>query len=67
MDLCEFDWFVDSQGSYQWPELILAQVRRCGNFEQVYATSSTVVGLNRGLRYESYLVRTIIWRNTSKG
>ncbi len=66
-DLCEYDWFVDSQGSYQWPESILAKVRRCGSFEQVYATSSTVVGLTRGLKYESYPVRTIIWRNTSKG
>jgi hypothetical protein len=67
MDLCEYDWFVDSQGSYQWPESILAKVRRCGSFEQVYATSSTVVGLTRSLKYESYPVRTIIWRNTSKG
>jgi hypothetical protein len=66
-DLCDYDWFVDSGGSYRWPESIWARVHRCGNYEQVFATTSTVVGLTKSLRYESFVVRTVIWRNTSKG
>ncbi len=67
IDLCEYDWFVDSQGSFQWPESVSTTVQRCGHFEQVFVTTSPVTALSPDFKYEQYLVRTIIWRNVSKG
>lgn len=67
LGLCQYDWFVDAQGSYKWPASIEKEIERCGSFRQVFSTTSTVVGLGRDLEYVSYPVRIDIWVNTSKG
>jgi 4-amino-4-deoxy-L-arabinose transferase-like glycosyltransferase len=64
IDLCAYDWFVDAQGSYQWPESVLQTMKQCGNFRQVFSTTSTVVGLGSDLNFVSYPVPTTIWQNT---
>ena len=64
IDLCEYDWFVDCQGSYPWPEPIVDAIRRCGSFEPVFTTTSAVVGLGPDLRFVMYPAQTTIWRNT---
>jgi hypothetical protein len=65
MDLCEYDWFVDSEGSYEWPESVLQTIQRCGEFQPVFSTTSTVVGLGSDLNYISYPVEIGVWQNTS--
>jgi hypothetical protein len=66
IDLCEYDWFVDSQGSYRWPEAIVETIDQCGTFEPVFAGAGTVVGASSDLTYVTYSVQTTIWQNTSK-
>lgn len=63
IDLCEYDWFVDSQGAYQWPGPIVFKLHRCGVFESVLTTQSTVVGMSRDLDYVRYSVKVVVWRN----
>jgi hypothetical protein len=65
MDLCEFDWFVNSEGSYEWPESVLQTIEQCDTFQPVFSTTSTVVGLGSGLNYISYPVEIAVWQNTS--
>jgi len=64
IDLCAYDWFVNSQGSYRWSEAILSGVAQCGTFEQVFDTTDIVVGLGADLDYVRYPVQIVIWRNS---
>ncbi|UCC64521.1 MAG: glycosyltransferase family 39 protein [Anaerolineae bacterium] len=64
--LCEYDWFVDSRGSYAWPGPILEAIERCGNFRQAFSTTSTVVGLGTDLNHVSYPVSIAVWQNTGR-
>jgi len=63
IDLCDYDWFVDTQGSYAWPEPILDTIAGCDTFEEVYAMDSTVVGLGGNLNFVTYPIHTVIWKN----
>ncbi len=65
IELCQYDWFVDSQGAYTWPQPIANAVRGCGTFEQVYVASSTVVNMGTDLDYVRYPVSVTVWRNGS--
>jgi hypothetical protein len=67
IDLCQYDWFVNSEGSYKWPDSILKKVQECGNFQPVFSSVSMVVGLGSDLNYVTYAVKTTVWRNTSSG
>ena len=66
IDLCEYDWFVDSKGSYDWPEPILREIEQCGHFEPVYRARLIVFGLDRDLDLLNYPVSVTIWKNTSR-
>jgi hypothetical protein len=65
IDLCEYDWFVDSYGSYKWPESMLETIRRCGVFQPVFSSTSTVVGMGTDLNYVTYQVPVTVWQNTA--
>jgi hypothetical protein len=65
IDLCEYDWFVDSYGSYKWPESMLETIRRCGVFQPVFSSTSTVVGMGTDLDYVTYQVPITVWQNTA--
>ena len=65
IDLCQYDWFVSSEGSYKWPDAIMEKIQLCGHFQPVFSTVNTVVGLGADLDYVAYPVKTTIWRNTS--
>lgn len=67
IELCEYDWFVDSQWAYTWPEAIAGAVQGCGTFEQVYIASSTVVNMGTELGYVRYPVSVTVWRNRAGG
>ncbi len=62
-ELCEYDWFVDTQGSYVWPESVVQEIEACGHFERVFSTQSMVVGLGQDLNFVSYPIHTHIWKN----
>ncbi len=64
MSLCEYDWFVNSEGSYEWPGSVLQTIQQCEGFQQVFTTTSTVVGLGTDLNYVSYPVEIAVWQNT---
>jgi hypothetical protein len=64
ISLCEYDWFVDSQGAYQWPGPTVFELHRCGVFEPVWTSESTVVGMGRDLDYVHYQVKVVVWRNS---
>jgi len=63
--LCEYDWFVDSQWAYTWPDAIANAVYGCGTFEQVYAASSTVINMGTDLNYIRYPVSIRVWKNVT--
>ncbi|HDQ70720.1 MAG TPA: hypothetical protein ENN19_01340 [Chloroflexi bacterium] len=66
VDLCEFDWLVNVKGSYAWPADFLEAIERCDRFEAGFSDTSTVIGLGSDLRYVSYPVETVIFRNTTE-
>jgi len=66
IELCQYDWFVNSEGSYDWPESVVETIRQCGDFQLVFSTTSTVVGLGTDLDFVAYPVHTTIWQNTSR-
>jgi 4-amino-4-deoxy-L-arabinose transferase-like glycosyltransferase len=63
--LCQYDWFVDSQWAYAWPDAIANAVHRCGTFEQVYVAGSTVVNMGTDLNYIRYPVSVQVWHNVA--
>jgi hypothetical protein len=65
-ELCGYDWFVDSQGSYTWPESVSKEIQRCGGFRPVFSTTSTVVAMGWDLSYVRYPVRITVWQNVLK-
>jgi hypothetical protein len=66
IDLCQYDWFVDSEFMPNWPEPVRERIKQCGNFQLAFSTTNTVVGLNFDLDYVTYPVHTNIWYNTSR-
>lgn len=64
--VCDYDWFVDSRGSYAWPEEILDRKEECGTFEQVFSTTSQVITLGADFGFVSYPVDIVVWKNTSE-
>ena len=64
LSLCAYDWFVDSQGSYEWPESVLETIKQCGSFQSVFSTTSTVIGLGKELSFVSCPVQVTVWQNT---
>jgi hypothetical protein len=67
IDLCQYNWFVDSEGSYKWPDSIQKKIQACGSFKPVFSSVSMVEGLGSDLKYVTYPVKTTVWRNTSSG
>jgi len=65
IDLCQYNWFVDSGGSYKWPDSILKKIQACGTFQPAFSSVSTVEGLGSDLNYVTYTVKTTVWHNTS--
>jgi 4-amino-4-deoxy-L-arabinose transferase-like glycosyltransferase len=65
ISLCQYDWFVNSEGSYKWPDSILKEIQQCGDFKPVFSRVTMVVGLGSDLEYVAYPVKTTVWRNTS--
>jgi 4-amino-4-deoxy-L-arabinose transferase-like glycosyltransferase len=65
ISLCQYDWFVNSEGSYKWPDSILKEIQQCGNFKPVFSRVTMVVGLGSDLDYVTYPVTITVWRNTS--
>ena len=63
-DLCAFDWFVDSEGSYKWPDSVLQTVQQCDSFRQVFSSTSTVIGLGKDLKFVRYPVPVTVWQNS---
>ncbi|MFP4343083.1 MAG: ArnT family glycosyltransferase [Anaerolineales bacterium] len=66
VDLCEYDWFINTQGSYAWPAGVVAEIEACGSFEEVFSSQSPMVGLGRDLNFVYYLVETEISRNIGR-
>ena len=64
--LCQYNWFIDRQGSYSWPENVRSAITQCDGFQQVFSATSWVVGLDPKLEFVTYPVHTTVWRNTSK-
>jgi 4-amino-4-deoxy-L-arabinose transferase-like glycosyltransferase len=62
-DLCEITWFVDSGGSFEWPEGVVETVQGCGTFEAVFSSSSTMTGLTNDFHFNTAPVEVVVWRN----
>jgi len=64
--ICEYDWFVDSRGSFAWSEQVLEQIEACDTYERVFSSTSMVINLGANFRYVSYPVDIVVWRSTSE-
>lgn len=62
VDICAYDWFVDTQGSYAWPQAVREAVESCGTYRQVLTTTSYVIALGADWNYVRYPVQTIVWQ-----
>jgi len=66
IDLCEYDWFVDSQGAPGWPTPVREEVLGCGTFYPVFSTTSEVENMGLDLDYVRYPVQITVWHNTRR-
>ena len=65
-NVCAYKWFVDEQqGSYTWPESIVAQLEACHSFIAVFQGTTSIMGLGSNLQYVTYSIHTTIWENKS--
>ena len=64
--VCEYDWFVDTRGSFAWPDEILDRKAECGSYEQVFSSTSYVINLGADATYVSQPVDSIVWKNTGE-
>jgi hypothetical protein len=64
IDLCEYDWFVDSQGANRWPASVMDEVQKCGTFTPAFSTVSDVENMGIDLDYVHYQVQITVWQNT---
>ena len=63
VDLCGFNWFIDEQNGFAWPESLRQRILNCGTFHLVYQHNSTVTNLSRNLTFVTYQVTIEIWSN----
>jgi 4-amino-4-deoxy-L-arabinose transferase and related glycosyltransferases of PMT family len=61
--ICDFDWYVDEKGSYEWSEQVRQQILACHTFVPVYHYTSSAIGLGTNLLYIQYPVTTTIYQN----
>jgi len=61
-DICSYDWVVDTQGSYAWPQDVRETIERCGTYRPVSTTTSYVIALGADWNYVRYPVQTIVWQ-----
>jgi hypothetical protein len=66
LDLCEYDWFVDSQGGSGWPTSVRENVLDCGTFYPVFTSTSEVENINQELDYVRYPVQITVWQNIER-
>ena len=66
IDLCDYDWFVDTQGIGGWPQALRDQVHACGTFYPVFSTTSEVENMGLDLDYIRYPVETTVWQNLQR-
>ena len=64
--LCDYDWFVDARGSYDWPESVLQRLEECGTFRPAYTGTLPVVGLNQRLELVNFPVTVTIMAGKGK-
>jgi hypothetical protein len=63
--LCEFDWFVDDDGPFKWPDSTRDAIMECRAFDLSFATTVDVTGVGPILERVTFPVQTRIWRNTA--
>lgn len=67
IDLCDYDWFVDSDYTPKWPAEVLQSLEQCGTFRPVFSTVSSVSRLNFTFDYIVEPVKIVVWQNGSQG
>ena len=67
LDFCGYDWFVDSQGSFSWPQVVSDTIAKCGNYREVFITTSDVIALGTDLNYVRYPVQVVLWQREGGG
>jgi 4-amino-4-deoxy-L-arabinose transferase-like glycosyltransferase len=61
-DICSYDWVVDTQGSYAWPQDVREAIEKCATYRPVSTTTSYVIALGADWNYVRYPVQTIVWQ-----
>ncbi len=65
-NICNYDWFIDEEGSFQWDISLKNQIAKCNSFEAVYTFSTHTQGLQTNLQFVTYPITTTIWKNIHK-
>jgi hypothetical protein len=63
LDLCQVDWIVNTINDNSWPEDVMARVRACGTFTEVFRSASTMTNLGGDHRYVTYEGAFVIYEN----
>lgn len=66
LDLCEYDWVISAQGSYDWPPSIYNQIQSCETYEPVFTSDLQVYGLGPDLDLLEFLVNVTIMENDGR-
>lgn len=64
--VCEYDWFVDTRGTFAFSEEILDQKATCESYEEVFSSTSYVISLGASATYVSHPVETTVWKNIAE-
>jgi 4-amino-4-deoxy-L-arabinose transferase-like glycosyltransferase len=62
LQVCAYDWFVDAEGSYAWPQAVRETIQECGTYQPVFTSTSNVVALGADWNYVRYPVQTVLWQ-----
>ncbi len=63
--ICQFDWFVDEDGSFPWQNQVKAAIAECGTFRRAFTFARYAIGLG-GIdpQFRTITVQTTVWKNS---
>ncbi|WP_162005757.1 glycosyltransferase family 39 protein [Dictyobacter vulcani] len=63
INICQYNWFVETKWSNSWPATITKQLRACKNFVPVYFYEQKDTALKSNFQILKYTDTVTIWKN----
>ncbi len=64
--LCDFDWWVEEEGSQSWPAPIQAELKACSGFEKAFTSTAQTVYMKADLTFATQYTQVTVWHNSTR-